>query len=80
MIRLSDKIKAHPSKVQAAWLYRICGHVRYVYNYILDLNAELYPLAKNNVIPWYNDKDLDKALTKKKSEAGMEWLFEAPAI
>ena len=67
------KIRLYPTKEQEALFYKHIGCQRYVYNWALNLNNELYKLEERK----YSSTDLGKMLTQYKKE--MTWLNEVSA-
>ena len=64
------KIRLYPTKEQEILFYKHIGCQRYVYNWALNLNNELYKLEERK----YSSTDLGKMLTQYKKE--MTWLNE----
>lgn len=64
------KIRLYPTKKQETLFYKHIGCQRYVYNWALNLNNELYKLEERK----YSSADLGKMLTQYKKE--MTWLNE----
>lgn len=64
------KVRLYPTKDQETLFYKHIGCQRYVYNWALNLNNELYKLEKRK----YSSTDLGKMLTQYKKE--MIWLNE----
>jgi len=70
----SFKVRIYPNQKQKILIEKTFGHVRYVYNFMLNLKQKLYNFYKINLT--YNH--MCKILTELKKHK--PWLYEADAV
>ena len=70
----SFKIRIYPNQEQQILINKIFGHIRYIYNFMLNLKQKLYNYYKINLTYNYMCKILTE-LKKRKP-----WLYEADAV
>ena len=70
----SFKIRIYPNQEQQILINKTFGHIRYIYNFMLNLKQKLYNFYKINLTYNYMCKILTE-LKKHKS-----WLYEADAV
>ena len=70
----SFKIRIYPNQEQQILINKIFGHIRYIYNFMLNLKQKLYNFYKINLTYNY----MCKILTELKKHK--PWLYEADAV
>ena len=70
----SFKVRIYPNQEQKILINKIFGHIRYIYNFMLNLKQKLYNFYKINLTYNY----MCKILTELKKHK--PWLYEADAV
>lgn len=80
-MRIAYKYRLYPTKQQADTLGQWIGQARYVYNFALACQQDLYELSKQDAEAKkkYSTSDLYKLYAQKKKDPEFEWLNELPS-
>lgn len=68
----SFKIRLYPTKEQEQLMWKHIGACRYIWNYMLAKQKELYKAGEKHLSHF----DMTKLLKPLKNDGGHEWLYE----